>query len=153
MMKHRRLREEVCEANMELHRRGLVICSWGNVSGIDREAGVVVIKPSGVAYADLTPGDLVAVSLANSVKLIDQQSGKQYATLMLPDHFTPRSLAFSPEGHQLAVASTGKEIQVWQLDRIRKKLTPLGLDWKLPPYAKQDDQVPKPIRAEIDNGR
>lgn len=98
-------------------------------------------------------GNLVAVSLANSVKLIDQQSGKQYATLMLPDHFTPRSLAFSPEGHQLAVASTGKEIQVWQLDRIRKKLTPLGLDWKLPPYAKQDDQVPKPIRAEIDNGR
>ena len=82
MMKHRRLREEVCEANMELHRRGLVICSWGNVSGIDREAGVVVIKPSGVAYADLTPGDLVAVSL----------DGEVVAGQMRPSSDTPTHL-------------------------------------------------------------
>ena len=44
------LREAVYEANMELPRRGLVTYTWGNVSGIDRERGLVVIKPSGVDY-------------------------------------------------------------------------------------------------------
>ncbi|MEE0708670.1 MAG: class II aldolase/adducin family protein, partial [Gemmiger sp.] len=49
------LRKQVCEANMELPRRGLVTFTWGNVSGIDRESGLVVIKPSGVEYDELTP--------------------------------------------------------------------------------------------------
>ena len=44
------LREEVYRANMELPARGLVVYTWGNVSGIDRERGLVVIKPSGVEY-------------------------------------------------------------------------------------------------------
>ena len=44
------LKKAVWEANMELPRRGLVTYTWGNVSGIDREKGLVVIKPSGVAY-------------------------------------------------------------------------------------------------------
>ena len=43
------LKEQVCKANLELVRHGLVTFTWGNVSGIDREAGLVVIKPSGVA--------------------------------------------------------------------------------------------------------
>ena len=42
------LKETVCEANLELFRRGVVLYTWGNVSGIDRERGLVVIKPSGV---------------------------------------------------------------------------------------------------------
>ena len=44
------LKQQVYEANMELHRRGLVTYTWGNVSGIDRERGLFVIKPSGVEY-------------------------------------------------------------------------------------------------------
>ncbi|MGN1188734.1 MAG: class II aldolase/adducin family protein, partial [Lachnospiraceae bacterium] len=44
------LKKEVYEANMELVEKGLVIYTWGNVSGIDRESGYVVIKPSGVEY-------------------------------------------------------------------------------------------------------
>ena len=48
------LKRQVCEANLELPRRGLVTYTWGNVSGIDRERGLVVIKPSGVDYQDLT---------------------------------------------------------------------------------------------------
>ena len=48
---------------MELPRRGLVTYTWGNVSGIDREKGLVVIKPSGVAYEELTPDKLVVVAL------------------------------------------------------------------------------------------
>lgn len=57
------LKQAVYEANMELPRRGLVTYTWGNVSGIDRAAGLVVIKPSGVEYEALTPGDLVVVDL------------------------------------------------------------------------------------------
>lgn len=57
------LRQKVCEANLELPRRGLVTYTWGNVSGIDREKGIVVIKPSGVSYEALTPDRLVAVDL------------------------------------------------------------------------------------------
>jgi L-ribulose-5-phosphate 4-epimerase len=58
-----RLREEVLEANLELVRRGLVLYTFGNASGIDRERGIVIIKPSGVAYESMKPADLVAVDL------------------------------------------------------------------------------------------
>jgi L-ribulose-5-phosphate 4-epimerase len=57
------LKQKVYEANVELPRRGLVTYTWGNVSGIDREAGLFVIKPSGVEYEDLRPEDLVVMDL------------------------------------------------------------------------------------------
>ena len=57
------LKKEVCEANLELVRRGVVIYTWGNVSGIDREKGLVVIKPSGVDYDGMTAEDMVVVDL------------------------------------------------------------------------------------------
>lgn len=57
------LREAVYEANMELPRRGLVTYTWGNVSAVDRAAGLMVIKPSGVEYEDLSPDKLVVVDL------------------------------------------------------------------------------------------
>ena len=58
------LKHEVYEANMELPRRNLVTYTWGNVSGIDRDAGLFVIKPSGVAYEDLKPEDMVVMDLS-----------------------------------------------------------------------------------------
>ena len=61
------LKQAVYEANMELPRRGLVTYTWGNVSGIDRESGLVVIKPSGVEYKDLKPEDLVVLNLDGEV--------------------------------------------------------------------------------------
>ena len=57
------LKEKVCAANLELAARGVVIYTWGNVSGIDREQGLVVIKPSGVDYDGMTPADMVVVDL------------------------------------------------------------------------------------------
>lgn len=57
------LKKEVYEANMELVEKGLVIYTWGNVSGIDREKGLVVIKPSGVDYDELSPEAMSVVSL------------------------------------------------------------------------------------------
>lgn len=57
------LREEVLEANLELVRRGLVMYTFGNASGISREEGLVAIKPSGVPYETMKPEDLVVVDL------------------------------------------------------------------------------------------
>lgn len=57
------LKQRVYEANMELPKRNLVTYTWGNVSEIDREKGVFVIKPSGVNYEDLKPEDMVVIDL------------------------------------------------------------------------------------------
>lgn len=57
------LKREVYEANMLLPEYGLVTFTWGNVSGIDRESGLFVIKPSGVEYARLTPKDMVVMDM------------------------------------------------------------------------------------------
>jgi len=63
----RELRERVYEANMELPRKGLVIGTFGNVSGLDRGRGVFAIKPSGVPYDELKPGMMVVVGLDGRV--------------------------------------------------------------------------------------
>ena len=60
---HDELKAAVYAANMELWERGLVVYTWGNVSGIDRKAGVVAIKPSGVAYDDLSPEMMVLLDM------------------------------------------------------------------------------------------
>ena len=61
------LKEQVCKANLDLVKHGLVIFTWGNVSAIDRASGLVVIKPSGVSYDDMTPADMVVVDLDGKV--------------------------------------------------------------------------------------
>lgn len=58
-----KLKEDVYKANMLLVKYGLVLFTWGNASGIDREKGLIVIKPSGVPYNKLTPEDMVVVDL------------------------------------------------------------------------------------------
>ncbi len=64
-----KLKEEVCKANLELPKHGLVTFTWGNVSGVDREQGLMVIKPSGVEYDGMTAEDMVVVSLATGEKV------------------------------------------------------------------------------------
>ena len=61
------LKKEVWEANEALPKLGLVTFTWGNVSGIDREQGLFVIKPSGVPYEQLQPEDMVVVDLSGRV--------------------------------------------------------------------------------------
>jgi L-ribulose-5-phosphate 4-epimerase len=58
-----RLKAEVCKANLDLVTEGLVIQTWGNASAVDRERGVIVIKPSGVPYAEMKPEQMVTVAL------------------------------------------------------------------------------------------
>jgi L-ribulose-5-phosphate 4-epimerase len=62
-----KLRAEVLEANLELVRRGLVIYTFGNASGISREEGLVAIKPSGVPYDKMTPADMVITDLQGKI--------------------------------------------------------------------------------------
>lgn len=62
-----KLRQQVLEANLLLPKHGLVTFTWGNVSGIDRESGLVVIKPSGVEYGVMTAEDMVVVDLDGNV--------------------------------------------------------------------------------------
>ena len=62
-----KLKEEVYRANMELQKKGLIIYTWGNVSGIDREKQLIVIKPSGIEYDDLTADDMVVVDFDGKV--------------------------------------------------------------------------------------
>lgn len=62
-----KLKEEVLKANLELPKKGLITYTWGNVSGIDRKLGLVVIKPSGVEYDNMTVNDLVVVDLHGEV--------------------------------------------------------------------------------------
>lgn len=83
-MSLRELREEVCAANKGLVATGLVTLSFGNASGIDRDAGVMIIKPSGVPYDVLTPHDLVAVKL---------DSGSAPDRVLRPSSDTPTHLA------------------------------------------------------------
>ena len=62
-----KLKEAVYAANIDLVTKGIVIYTWGNVSGIDREKGVIVIKPSGIEYNCMSPEDMVVVDLDGNV--------------------------------------------------------------------------------------
>lgn len=77
------LKERVLEANLELVRQGLVIYTWGNVSGIDREKGLVVIKPSGVGYDRMKASDMVVTDM----------DGNVVEGLLRPSSDTPTHLA------------------------------------------------------------
>ncbi|MBE6935786.1 MAG: L-ribulose-5-phosphate 4-epimerase [Ruminococcaceae bacterium] len=77
------LKQDVWKANMQLPELGLVLFTWGNVSGIDRESGLVVIKPSGVEYEEMKPEDMVVVELA---------TGKVVEGKLRPSSDTPTHL-------------------------------------------------------------
>lgn len=62
-----KLKEEVLQANLDLVKNGLVLFTWGNVSAIDRESGLVIIKPSGVSYEDMSAADMVVTDLEGNI--------------------------------------------------------------------------------------
>jgi len=78
-----KLKEQVFQANLQLPKHNLVTFTWGNVSGIDREHGLVVIKPSGVSYEAMKADDMVVVSL---------DTGKTVEGLLKPSSDTPTHL-------------------------------------------------------------
>lgn len=76
------IRKEVYEANVELQKQGLVLYTWGNASQIDRERGLVVIKPSGVPYSELSLENMVIVDLEENVV-----EGSLRPSVDTPTHF------------------------------------------------------------------
>ncbi|MBR3620903.1 MAG: class II aldolase/adducin family protein, partial [Clostridia bacterium] len=108
-----KLKEEVYTANLDLVNYKLVLFTWGNVSGIDRESGLMVIKPSGVDYEKLTPADMVVMSL----------DGKKVEGELNPSSDTPTHLelyrrfpdiggvAHTHSTFAVAFAQAGSEIQ------------------------------------------
>ena len=77
------LKEQVLQANLQLPKHDLVTFTWGNVSGLDRESGLVVIKPSGVSYDSMTAADMVVVDL----------DGKVVEGKWKPSSYTPTHVA------------------------------------------------------------
>ncbi len=109
------LKRRVYEANMELPRRNLVTYTWGNVSGIDREAGLFVIKPSGVEYDELRPEDLVVMDLkGNKVEGDLNPSSDTKTHLVLYNAFPEiGGIVHTHSPHAVAWAQAGRDIPAY----------------------------------------
>lgn len=109
------LKQAVYEANMELPNHGLVTYTWGNVSGIDRERGLVVIKPSGVEYDDLSPDLLVVVDLeGNKVEGNLNPSSDTKTHLELYKSFPSiGGIVHTHSPHAVAWAQAGEDISCY----------------------------------------
>ena len=106
------LKQKVYEANLELPRRGLVTYTWGNVSDIDRERGLFVIKPSGVDYETLRPEDLVVVDLkGNRVEGTLNPSSDMLTHMVLYNAFPEiGGIVHTHSPYAVAWAQAGEEI-------------------------------------------
>ena len=106
------LRESVFRANLELRDRGLAILTWGNASGIDRERGVVAIKPSGVPYETMKPQDLVLVDLDGKILDGPLRPSSDLAThLVLYRAFPPLGgVVHTHSVHATAIAQAGVDL-------------------------------------------
>jgi ribulose-5-phosphate 4-epimerase/fuculose-1-phosphate aldolase len=86
-----KLKADVCQANLDVVAAGLVIQTWGNVSGIDRERGLVVIKPSGVPYAGMKPKHIATIleviARLNTETLRVNPKLKLMQSVLLDKHF------------------------------------------------------------------
>jgi L-ribulose-5-phosphate 4-epimerase len=106
------LRAEVLKANLELVRRGLVIYTFGNASGISRQEGLVVIKPSGVSYEKMTPADMVVADLEGRVVEGSLRPSTDLATHLALYRAFPSigGVAHTHSRHATAWAQAGREI-------------------------------------------
>jgi L-ribulose-5-phosphate 4-epimerase len=106
------LRTEVLEANLELVRRGLVIYTFGNASGVSREQGLIVIKPSGVPYDQMKPEHMVVTDLAGHVVEGNLKPSSDLDThaLLYREFPTIGGVVHSHSRHATAWAQAGKEI-------------------------------------------
>lgn len=106
------LKEIVCNANLELANKGVVIYTWGNVSGIDPETKLVVIKPSGVSYDDMRPEDMVVVDLSGNVVEGKWKPSSDTATHLELYKAYPeiRGVAHAHSTYAIAFAQAGKAI-------------------------------------------
>ena len=133
------LKQQVVDANKQLVAAGLVTLTWGNVSGIDRDSGLVAIKPSGVDYDALTPDNLVVVNLEGEVIEGDLRPSSDTAThLELYRNFSeigavvhthsPQATAFSQAGTPLPCLGTTHADHFYGEVPVARALTPEEID-------------------------
>lgn len=110
-----RLRAEVLEANLEIVRRGLVLYTFGNASGIDRETGLVAIKPSGVPYERMKPNDLVITDLHGRIVEGELRPSSDLGTHLLLYHEFKGigGVVHTHSEYATAWAQAGKEIPAY----------------------------------------
>jgi L-ribulose-5-phosphate 4-epimerase len=130
------LRETVCRANRALAATDLVVETFGNVSGCDREAGLVAIKPSGVPYDDLAPSDIVVVSL---------ESGEVVAGSLRPSSDTPTHLALYRAFRCGGIVHTHS---VWATTLAQARLPVRCMGTTHADYFRGDVPVTRPLRPE-----
>jgi hypothetical protein len=90
-----------------------------------------------------------------TLRLVDPETGREYARLEEPDQVRAAWLCFSPDGTQLLSVGAGRDawIRVWDLRAIRRQLATMGLDWDLPPYPlPRGPQGVAPLRVTVDRG-
>jgi hypothetical protein len=103
------------------------------------------------AFSD--DGNILAVPDApDEVKLLNPDTGQEYATLSVPGGLGPESLCFSVGGSRLAVSTRDGLVHVWDLRRIRQRLAAMNLDWDLSPLPPPPGDADKPVRLEVDVG-
>ena len=109
------LKKKVYEANMELPRRNLVTYTWGNVSGIDREKGLFVIKPSGVEYDELRPEDLVVMDLCGNKVEGDMNPSSDTKTHLVLYRAFPQlgGIVHTHSPYAVAWAQAGRDIPAY----------------------------------------
>ncbi len=108
------LKATVCAANLELVRQGLVTLTWGNVSGVDRALGLMVIKPSGVAYDRLSPEAMVVTDLEGRVVEGDYAPSSDTPTHVRLYQAFPNigGVVHTHSAYATAFAQAGREIRV-----------------------------------------
>ncbi|MGI9709979.1 L-ribulose-5-phosphate 4-epimerase [Serratia marcescens] len=110
------LKQQVLEANLDLPRHKLVTFTWGNVSAVDRERGLVVIKPSGVEYEHMTAEDMVVVDLASgrTVEGVKKPSSDTATHLALYREFADiGGIVHTHSRHATIWAQAGLDIPAW----------------------------------------
>jgi len=114
-MNYKTLREEACEANLQLPRLGLVIFTFGNVSVVDRAASVFAIKPSGVPYDQLTPDNMVVVDYDGVVKWGTMRPSSDTLThAVLYKHWSSLgAIVHTHSTYATAWAQAGKDIPIF----------------------------------------
>ena len=99
------LKTQVCRANLDLVNEGRVVQTWGNVSGIDRDKGLVVIKPSGVFYSHMQPWHMVVVAL-DSGKVVEGKLNPSSDTVARP-RCCPRKIRLREPSSYPSAGPTG----------------------------------------------
>ena len=115
------LKKDVYEANMELWEKGLVIYTWGNVSGIDREKNLMVIKPSGVGYESMGPEDMVVVDMEGNVVEGNYKPSSDTATHLVMYRTYPQ-IGGVVHTHSTWAVTFARAISEWTFRRLERRM-------------------------------